>query len=160
VTPDQSWPKSGIELLARLRGSPGTVGFILNDEAHRCVLHLSELLNEEPCKVGIVVTRDEPPRSVDDLIQILSDHRLFIDIEVLFWQPWLNLDPIGLFHSLSRHSGLPVLAEWPGTINRNEATYSAPGRQDYFRASMTDVVILRPRERLFPDEAPFTLEWM
>jgi len=50
------------------------------------------------------------------------------DIDLLF-HPSLNLDPLGLFRQISRHTNLIVL--WPGTYQGNVLSYAVPEHQHY-----------------------------
>jgi hypothetical protein len=87
---------------------------------------------------------------------MLDASRYLVDLDVLFWRPWLQLDPLLLLRSLARSASR--VAAWPGEIEGGTALYSERGRQDYFSAVVRDIVILRSRPVYYPDEPPFEIE--
>jgi hypothetical protein len=81
---------------------------------------------------------------------------MLYDLEVLCWQPWLNVDPLRLLKQLARRHG--VVAVWPGSIQGRSIEFSVPGRRDHVRSDAVGINVLRPVRSQFPDEVPFILE--
>jgi hypothetical protein len=158
-SPEGAWPAAGQALLQELAKSPGRLALTVDDSSGSTVAAFAELLGLGPVSVGRTVTRGDLPATTDALVAMLSGAQLLVDLDVLFWQPWLRLDPIAVLRTIVRRGG-PVVSEWPGTAIGRTVTYSMPGRRDYYRATLEDAVILRPRDRVYPDELPYTLERM
>lgn len=111
---------------------------------------------DQVVSVGEVATTVNEPELLASTIPLHGASVLLVDTEVLF-SPELELDPIELFRQLSNHRALFVL--WPGRFASGRLIYSRPGRGDYFDQAARDLLILRPTESVFPDEAPFELEY-
>lgn len=86
----------------------------------------------------------------------LRRHSVLADLDVLFW-PDVKIDPIRLLQALAREA--PLVAIWPGVILRDRATYSEPGRRDYYNQRLPrEAVVLRAHGSTFPDEPPYDVE--
>lgn len=155
------WPDAGVELIRELRAHRGRLCLIQRNENVSPVrITLASLLCCEPYRVGLELTETDSPLSADDVRDHLLGQRLLVDLDVLFWQPWLALDPLALVRELARRDP-PVIAEWPGDLSGARATYSEVGRLDHFQGALEDAVVLRPRVTVFPDEIPYKLErWL
>lgn len=152
-----AWPALGEALLRELAVSPGRLALTVGNSSRSTIAAFAELLGCSPVSVGRTVTAGDPPQTVAALLSTLSGAQLLVDLEVLFWQPWLRLDPVSILRTIARR-GMPLVSQWPGTAVGRTVTYSVPGRRDYYRASLEDAVLLRPRDRMFPDEVPYTVE--
>ncbi|SRR6266545_4183048 len=156
-----TWPEAGTELTRELCAHRGRLCLIERSEDTRTVTAtLASLLGCEPLRVGLVLTEDAPPRSAGAVRDRLAGRRLLIDLDVLFWRPWLALDPLALLRDLARREP-PVIVEWPGRLVHARAVYSEVGRADHFEGALDDAVVLRPRMVTFPDEVPYKLKrWL
>lgn len=156
VVPD-SWPDAGEALLDELRASPGRVALVLNDAGADDGIDAMARLQDAPVtSVGRLLTESEPLRSLTEVRRALSQASILTDLDILFWQPWLQIDVVGLLSGLARRR--PIVAAWPGHISGGQATYSRPGRRDFYQTALRDVIVLRPRARRFPDQIPFDVE--
>ncbi len=155
------WPNAGVELIRELRAHRGRLCFIQrNENTYPVTTMFARLLCCEPFRVGLALTETEPPLSAGAVRDRLLGQRLLVDLDVLFWQPWLALEPLALVRELA-HRDPPMIVEWPGDLSDAFATYSEVGRLDRFQSVLEDAVVLRPRVALFPDEIPYKLErWL
>lgn len=152
-----AWPETGRSLAAELRRHPGRLALALaGPDLDEGIRALASVFGGPVTRVGAVMTRGSSPQSEDDVRSRLSEASVLTDLEILFWKPLLDLDVLRLLTRLARER--PMVAVWPGRIDGRRASYSSPGRQDYFEGQLSDVVVLRPRRRRFPDQAPFELE--
>jgi hypothetical protein len=117
---------------------------------------LARVLDTTVSRVGTTLTAGERPTCLDDIEARLAGNSVLTDLDILFWQPLLRIDVLRLLTGLARHR--PIVAAWPGQIEGDRASYSRLGRRDHFEGRLTDVVILRPRPRRFPDQMPFDVE--
>lgn len=155
---DVAWPTEGLRLTAELVTHSDRFGLIVggDDDAEDLISSFEELLNTQRFSVGTILAADTPPPTVDAVISALEEPPLLVDLEVLFWSPWMPIDVIGSLRRIARRRRRePLLAHWPGSIRGDIARYSEPGRRDSYEASVADVVLLMPRLRLFPDEVPY-----
>lgn len=152
-----TWPAAGEALLSELAASPGRLALTVGNSSESTIAAFAQLLGCEPVSVGRSVTAGDPPATVDALLATLSGAQLLVDLEVLFWQPWLRLNPISLLRTIARR-GMPIVSQWPGTAAGRTVAYSMPGRRDYYSATLDDAVLLRHLDRIFPDEVPYTVE--
>lgn len=150
----RAWFEEWNRLLDELTRSRDRVALLLDGAVDGSVRRL-EALVEEVFNVGEVVRRLESPEQVLDAIKPRASSVLLVDIEVLF-SPELGLDVMAFIRHLSH--GRALIVEWPGGLSSGRLTYSRPGRRDYFDQPVRDLVVLRPTESVFPDEAPFRLE--
>lgn len=156
-SPNGTWPAVGEALVRELAASPGRLALTVGNSSESTIAAFAQLMGCEPVSVGRKVTGGDPPPTVDALLATLSGAQLLVDLEVLFWQPWLRLNPVSLLRTLARR-GMPIVSQWPGTAVGRTVGYSTPGRRDYYSAMLEDAVLLRHRDRVFPDEAPYTVE--
>ena len=153
-----SWPAAGARILDELRTYPGRLGLILeNDASSDVVGTFAELLASEPMNVSRAVVQEPVPSTLEEVLERVAAARLLVALDVLFWRPWLHLDPLRLLRSLSRQRP-PVLAVWPAAISGSQVTYSAAGRRDFYAATLEDALVLRPKAVAYPDEVPYELE--
>jgi hypothetical protein len=155
-SPASAWPAAGEELLRELATSPGRLALVVDGSSGSTMASFGQLLNLRPLSVGRKVTADDPPQNADAVVSLMSSAKLLVDLDVLFWQPWLRLDPIAVLRTIARRG--PIVTQWPGAVSGRTLTYSMPGRRDYYRTTLEDAVVLRPRDRLYPDEVPYTVE--
>jgi hypothetical protein len=152
-----SWPEDGLALASELHAHPGRLALALVapglDEG---LDEVARLLETSVARVGLSLTSGERPMRVEDLEARLMGGTILTDLDILFWQPQLKIDVLRLLTGLARLR--PIVAAWPGQIVGDRATYSRLGRRDYFEGQLTDVVVLRPRQRRFPDQTPFDVE--
>lgn len=153
---DETWPGAGRQLLESLRRHPGQVALVAGRGADETVRALASVEGRDAVSVGDVLTRDAEPPPSAAVERALAGSPFLIDLDILFWRPGLQVDPMALLHRLAR-SG-PCVAVWPGRVQGGEATYSEPGRPDHHRYPLDDVVVLRPRTQRFPDELPYRVE--
>lgn len=150
------WPDLGEALISELREHPGRVAFVTGANRSLVCDALATVLNEEPLSVGVSATSGELPPTPQELGTMLSGSSVITEIDVLF-SPKLLVDPIRLLIKVARtRPGLIV--EWPGEIVSGKATYSSPGRRDWYESPLEDAVVLRSRAQVFLDEAPFEIE--
>jgi hypothetical protein len=105
--------------------------------------------------VGKLLTESDTPPDSSSVVTMLGNAELLDDTDILF-APELNLDPLILLRELARRS--PRIMAWPGQVSGRRATYSAPGRRDYYAREISDAIILRPVPYRFPDEAPYSVK--
>lgn len=152
---DGRWPEAGFALVDRLRRSPGHYAIIMDGEgADSVARRIAEVRGEEPLPVGRALAESPDARHQDDVLAVLDSRLVLTDIDALLWRPTFGFDVLRLLSVLSRRQG-GVVAVWPGDIRGAEATYSEPGRPDFVRQILTDVIVLRPRPVTFDDEVPF-----
>jgi hypothetical protein len=152
-----SWPRFALDLAQELRASPGRIALLVGGGSRGLLDDISAATSMDIVAVSRRVLQDPVPQTADELLNRLLGSHLLTDIEPLFWQPWLALDPVGVLRRLARRDG-PVIAEWPGRIVGRRGSYSGPGRADFYDAELTDVLVLRLQLRSFPDDLPFTVE--
>ena len=153
----ESWPDAGATVLDVLRSSPGRVALVSAGATKDAVLQaMAKLQETSVVSVGGLLTESDPPRSLKELRRALAQATVLTDLDILFWQPWLQIDVVGLLSALARRQ--PVVAAWPGSIADGQASYSRPGRRDYYQTALRDVIVLRPIARRFPDQVPFDAE--
>lgn len=152
----RSWPDAGYELVRELETHRGRLALVeQTPETGRVVSAFSELLGS-PVNVGLVVT-EEPLVTADEVVDRLVGAPLLVALDVLFWRPWLPLDPLKVLRRLARQRP-PIVAVWPGSLTGHSLAYSASGRPDFFEAELEDVVVLRPIAVTFPDQVPYEEE--
>lgn len=152
-----SWPEAGVILVRELREHPGRlalapVGHGLGDGLEA----IAALLETAVTSVGLTLTTGQQPSGVEEIESRLAGGSVLTDLDILFWHQLIEIDVLRLLIGLARRR--PIVAVWPGRIYEGRVTYSLPGRRDYYEAGLTDTVVLRPRPRRFPDQAPFVME--
>jgi hypothetical protein len=151
------WPEAIAELRQELAHRPGRLALICGEVSaavDAVVAALADALRVAPVRVGMVLTKGQVPDS-DAVGAALGDSTILVDCEILF-DPELRIDPLHLLRRLARRA--PRVAVWPGRIDGGRATYSEPGRRDFYERRIADALVLRPRATSFPDEVPYTLE--
>lgn len=147
---------SVIQLIDELARSPGRLCLVPGFASGRALLaQIAREVGHEPISLGRVITEEASVSKRIDLRSLLRDARFLVDLDVLFW-PAMKVNPLQLLLSLSRSK--PLISHWPGEIVGRRATYSEPGRRDYFDSTIGDAVVVRPRSVGFPDETPYTIE--
>jgi hypothetical protein len=149
------WPAMANKLWAELESSRGRLALVVGGQADSSLKPLAEELRLDVVSVGFILTSGDAPPDSHEIQASLADARLLDHLGILF-SPELRVDPIGLLRRLSRT--LPRIAAWPGEVDGDRATFSRPGRRDYYERILDDAVILRPHERRFPDEPPYGIE--
>jgi hypothetical protein len=143
------------KLWAELESSRGRLALVVGGDAESRLGPLADALKLDVVSVGYALTTREVPPDHHEIAASLADARLLDRLEVLF-SPELRIDPIDLLKNLSRVA--PRIATWPGDVSGGRATFSRPGRREYYDRVLKDAVILRPRPRRFPDEPPYAIE--
>jgi hypothetical protein len=133
---------------------PGRLALLTDGQQDKMEM-LAQSLGKSILLVGRVLTESQHAPNKSEILAQLNEAMLLDDTDILFW-PELQLDPLRLIQDLSRRA--PRIARWPGSIQATRATYSTPGRRDYYEAKLSNAVILRPRRTSFPDEIPFFIE--
>jgi hypothetical protein len=150
------WPAVGKALIREFGSVTGRCGLVVGASKRAVTQQLAQLDGTVAVSVGQALTSGAEPTSPEQVRGILEASRYLIDLDVLFWRPWLHLDPMLLLRSLARSASR--VAAWPGEIEAGTAYYSEPGRRDYFAITVRDIVILRSRPTYYPDEPPFEIE--
>ena len=143
------------KLWSELESSHGRLALVVGGRTDSPLKPLAEELGLDVVSVGFILTSRNAPPDRREIQASLADARLLDHLGILF-SPELMIDPIGLLRGLSRT--LPRIAAWPGDVSGDRATFSRPGRREYYESVLNDAVILRPRERRFPDEPPYAIE--
>lgn len=150
------WPKGGSAVLSELRATPDRIALATTDEL---ILDLADLdSGADVVDVGRALLEPALPEDAGQVLARLRGGRFFVNLDVLFWRPWLALSPVDVLRQLGRANRQGVVARWPGGVSRCRATYSEPGRPDWCEERLADVLILRPCARQFPDQMPFEIE--
>jgi hypothetical protein len=158
VTTVIAWPETGDLLLSELAKAPGRLALAVDDPEGVVLGAFAARLSVSIYHAGRSLLDGEPPTSDQHVIsRLVTADPVIDDLDLLFWRPWLNLDPIGVLRTVARRRP-GVLFAWPGTIERDQLAYSTPGRRDWYETKLTDAVVLRPIPTVFPDEAPYTAE--
>jgi len=152
------WPGCGDQLLVELKRVPGRLALVADDPHGQVTTAFAGRLGVPLHRAGAGLLSPSPPRHPDQVVdRLAAAGPVVADLDLLFWKPWLALDPLGVLRAVSRRRP-GTLFDWPGTISGDRATYSAPGRRDFFEATLTDAVVLRPQPTNFPDEPPYRIE--
>jgi hypothetical protein len=152
------WPAEGHDLLAELavgRGRYALVATPDQDQSDALIERMTADLGLEVARLGSLLADRERPPTLDQIGAACADAAILADLDLLFW-PDLHLDPLAFLADRSRR--LPTTAVWPGTISGGRASYSQPGRPDYYDGRLADCLLLAPRARRYPDEVPFVIE--
>lgn len=86
----------------------------------------------------------------------LADGAVFADLDVLFWRPGLNLEVVSALRQAAKRR--PCAFVWPGSITGSTASYSEPGRRDFYEATLDNTMVLRARPDAYAGDAPCTVE--
>lgn len=145
-------------MLAELKRAPGRLALVADDANGQVTTAFAEMLGVAAHRAGTGLLGSTLPTAPDQVVdRLAAAGPVIVDLDLLFWRPWLELDPLGVLRAISRRRP-GTLFDWPGTISGDRASYSAPGRRDFFEATLTDAVILRPQPTGFPDEPPYRIE--
>ena len=152
------WPACGRELMAELSHAPGRLALVAEDSDGTLLAAMAGLRQSDVFRAGVGLLEHDPPKTGDEVIErLMTVAPVIADLDLFFWKPWLPLDPIALLRVVSRRRPGAIFA-WPGSVAAGLATYSRPGRRDWFEAPLTDAVVLRPLQTRFPDEPPYRIE--
>lgn len=144
--------------MAELARAPGRLALVVDDTASKVVDAFAAFQDLVTYRAGAKLLSPEPPVNADEVVsRLAAAGPVVADLDILFWRPWLALDPLGVLRAVSRRRPATLFA-WPGTITSTRAIYSSPGRRDWFEATLSDVVVLRAVSTLFPDEPPYRIE--
>lgn len=152
------WPAEGHDLLAELTVGRGRYALLTTsnqDQSDALIELLVTDLGLQVARIGSVLAESEHPPTPEQVGAACADAVILADLDLLFW-PALHLDPLAFLADRSRR--LPTIAVWPGTISGGRASYSQPGRPDYYDGRLGDCLLLAPRARRYPDEVPFVIE--
>ncbi|MDF1597030.1 MAG: hypothetical protein P1T08_13200 [Acidimicrobiia bacterium] len=151
----QTWGNEPKALWDSLQRTPGRFALIVGDLPHSTLDFLSSQWDTPITNAGHLLTvADENGWKTPE--DSLRGSRLLTGFDVLFW-PTVMVDPLRLLRTLAAHQ--PVVAEWPGRIADGRATYSSPGRPDYYDNPIPKgIVVLHPLTATFPDELPYQVE--
>jgi hypothetical protein len=154
-----SWPEEGLALANAMLARPGRIVLSIGAQGSEDTLAaLAEVLGAHIFRVGSELIHDPAASTTGSLETRLLGHPILADIDVLFWRPMYDVDILRLLADLARRG--PIVAAWPGEINGSRATYSRVGRRDFFEGRVSNAMVLRPRSRRFPDQAPFEIEYV
>jgi hypothetical protein len=158
VVEEPMWKGAASGMLAGMSrpGALSLIGAADRDDGLELLVSLANAMGDVPISVSQTVLGDQSCLTEREVVTRLAEHRMLYDLEVLCWQPWLNVDPLRLLKQLARRHG--VVAVWPGSIQGRSIEFSVPGRRDHVRADAVGVNVLRPVRSQFPDEVPFILE--
>lgn len=126
-------------LLKELELNPGRICLASSEEVDQdFIARLADQAGGDVISVGRRLTES---RSLDlgEVERRLSQSRFLVDLDVLMW-PSLGIEPVGLLRRLSR--SCPVISLWPGSIKGAEATYSEPGRVDFYQSRLSGAAII------------------
>lgn len=152
------WPESGKLLLSELAKSSGRLALTVDDPEGQVTAAFASELGVDVWHAGTRLLDTRPPETDSEAIDRLAAAGPVVDdLDLLFWQPWLRLDPLGVLRSVVRRRP-GVLFAWPGELVDGVISYSRPGRRDWFEARLSDTVVLRPVPTVFPDERPYETE--
>ena len=141
--------------LAVGRGRYALITASSQDESDALIERISSDLSLQVARIGSLFADGECPPTVEQIAAVCVDAAILADLDLLFW-PDLRLDPLAFVADRSRRS--LTIAAWPGAVSGGRATYSAPGRPDYYDGRLGDCLLLKPRTRRYPDEVPFVIE--
>jgi hypothetical protein len=131
----------------------GRFALVIGPGAENLVASMAAVYEATHCLVGRALTQgDGPP---EDPAPTLGAEEFLINLDILF-APQFRIDPMNLLSSLARRR--PVVAAWPGRIDGNEAFYSEPGRRDYYRRRLENVLVIRPKPQVLSGPAEFDIE--
>lgn len=150
VAPPSGWS----QLVGRLAASRGLIGLIRAADDH-LVGMVGELVQER-ISVGQEILSLTSSTGVGDAVKPTKQSVLVSEFEVWF-SHHVDLDPMALLRRLS--AGRALFAAWPGSIGGGRASFSRPGRADYFDQPLRNLVTLLPTYSVFPDETPYELEF-
>ena len=151
------WPECGESLLSELRRVPGRLALIVDDRDSSVARAFSQLQAVTVHHAGASLSAGPPKTPAEVIDRLAAAGPVVADLDLLFWKPWLALDPLGVLRAVCRRRPA-ILFQWPGTVSGTHATYSTPGRRDWYEATLSDAVVLRPSVALFPDESPYCIE--
>jgi hypothetical protein len=152
------WPESGRLLLSELGRYPGRICLIAGDNEASVATAIATLVGTPVVQAGRFLLSSTPPKSSEAVVdRLVGSGPVIIDLDLLFWQPWLHLNPLAVLRLVSRRRPGTVAA-WPGTITADRIAYSSPGRRDWYEATFDDAIVLRPETAAFPDDTPFRIE--
>lgn len=155
----ETWPHDGEALLRELSDFPGRLALVVRGPATPEVLAaIAAVANSPVLQIGRHLAQSSLPYSVEGVMETLDTAVVLDALDVLFWKPGLDIDPLHALVRLARHR--PIVAAWPGEVDTRArmVRYSRPGRSDFYEAELSDAIILSPRPRRFPDQVPYTLE--
>lgn len=142
------------ELVQELTHHPGRVALAVGDGREELVESLARRRETTALRVGPHLTGGDGPST--NIKAEISEAAFLLDIEILF-APQLGLDPLELLKGIARTEP-PIIAVWPGIIRGNEAIYSEPGRPDYYRRRLENVILLRPALTALLGDPTFEVE--
>ena len=148
-----SWHAPAEEAYEGLRRSRDHLALVRGPRANEVVSQWAELHGTMAVSVGQRLTQVDS--AVRNPASALCGSPFLIHLDVLFW-PDLNVDPLDLLRELARRE--PVIAAWPGEISKGRASYSQPGRRDYYETPLPEVVVFGTKQTIFPDEVAFEVE--
>lgn len=151
------WPECGEVLLGELRRAPGRLALVVDDDDNAVARAFAQLQRCTVHRAGLSLSADPPRTAAEVIDRLAGSGPVIVDLDLLFWKPWLTLDPLGVLRAVSRRRPA-TLFQWPGSITDGHATYSTRGRRDWYEASLSDAVVLRPAGVRFPDEVPYRIE--
>lgn len=153
-----AWPDRAEELIRELRQAPARLALVVDDPIGQIMAAYAEWLHAPVSHADSCLLMPTPAASPDDVMERLAAAgNLITDLDILFWRPWLGLDPLGVLRAVSRRHPGTIFA-WPGVVHGGRVSYSTPGRPDFYEAILVDAVILRPQPTTFPDDPPYRIE--
>ncbi len=151
------WPDAGQSLLNELQASRERFALIAGEleAADSLVDRLATDLSLTVVHLGAALADQSTPPTITNVEAAAGSASILADLDLLLW-PTLGIPLLPFLRMLARRR--PVIAVWPGEISRGRVRYSASGRPDHYDERLTDVVVLQPRNRRFPDEVPYEIE--
>ena len=146
------------ELLSELRRTPSRLALVVGDPSGHVAGALAERFCMTITHADICLLEPKPVMSHQEVVDRLAAvGGLITDLDIVFWRPWLRLDPLGVMRAVTRRRPGAIFW-WPGNVHGGRATYSEPGRRDHYEASLNDAIVLHPMPIQFPDDPPYRLE--
>lgn len=140
-------------MLEELKRAHGRFALAAGSGAEDLVALMAKAADSTHSSVGRTLTQGNG--RPDDPMGPLEGSEFLVNLDILF-APQLKIDPLDLLRSLARRR--PIVAAWPGWIEGDEAFYSEPGRRDYYRRRLENVLLLRPRPQALPGTPEFDIE--
>jgi hypothetical protein len=144
------------QLHGDLATRPGRLLLLVGQGAEQLAEAVGHAWDAPLTSVGGIFAADNGATATELADLVVAGGSVFIDIDVLFWEPGLQLEVLSLFRRAAHLR--PVAVLWPGEIERRQVRYSEAGRPDFYEAELDGVAVLRPTPDVFGDEPSYTME--
>lgn len=149
-------PNSLTDLDTALRSRARPVLLLVGEGSETVADRLADLWDAEVVSIGVraaaMIDAGEPVTAHE----LLAGSRLVKDLDILFWVPAWRADVLALLRIRAR--GLPIAAVWPGSIDTKVASYSEPGRRDFYERRLEDELVVRTERTWYQGEVTFNRE--